>query len=126
MFTQNLKALVNTVIKQSNLDSSEIQDPTQKFSLEAGSKLEVNSYKSAPNNHWELELTQPVNGVVKWFAFVPHVMIKALDSSVAGILEEIKNSTFKVYHKTTEQDGEGLGIYPRDGLDGRSEKIYPA
>jgi hypothetical protein len=52
MTIYQLKALVNTVIKQSNLDSSEIQDPTQKFSLEAGSKLEVNSYKSSPNTHW--------------------------------------------------------------------------
>lgn len=125
MTTYQLKALVNTVIKQSTIDSSEITDPTQKFSFEAGSTLKINSYKSAPNNHWELELTSPINGVVKWFAFVPHVMIKAVDSSVADILEEIKNSNFKVYHKPTEQDGEGLGIYPRDGIDGRSEQIYP-
>jgi gamma-glutamylcysteine synthetase len=33
MTTQKLKALVNTVIKQSTLDSSQITDPTQKFSL---------------------------------------------------------------------------------------------
>lgn len=126
MIIYQLKALVNTVIKQSSIDSSEITNLSQKFSLEIGSKLEINSYKSAPNNHWELQLTSPINGVVKWFAFVPHVMIKAVDSSVANIVEEIKNSAFKVYHKPTEQDGEGLGIYPLDGVDGRSERIYPA
>jgi len=125
MTTYQLKALVNTVIKQSSVDSSEITDPTQKFSLEAGNKLAINNYKSAPNNHWELELASPINGIVKWFAFTPHVIVKAIDVSVADILEEIKNSTFKVYHQPTEQDKEGLGIYPHDGVDGRSERIYP-
>ncbi len=54
MTTQKLKALVNTVIKQSTLDSSQITDLTQKFSLTAGDKIEINDYKSADNNHWEL------------------------------------------------------------------------
>jgi hypothetical protein len=123
--TYQLKALVNTVIKQANIDSSEITDPTQKFSLEAGNKLAINNYKSAPNSHWELELASPINGIIKWFAFIPHVIVKTIDVSVADILEEIKNSTFKVYHQPTEQDKEGLGIYPQDGVDGRSERIYP-
>jgi hypothetical protein len=123
--TYQLKALVNTVIKQSNIDSSEITDPTQKFSLEAGDKLAIENYKSAPNSHWELELTAPINGIIKWFAFIPHVIVKTVDVSVADLLEEIKNSTFKVYHQPTEQDKEGLGIYPHDGVDGRSERIYP-
>ena len=52
MTTQKLKALVNTVIKQSTLDSSQITDLTQKFSLTAGDELEINNYKSADNNHW--------------------------------------------------------------------------
>jgi hypothetical protein len=42
MTTQKLKALVNTVIKQSTLDSSQITDLTQKFSLTAGDELEIN------------------------------------------------------------------------------------
>ncbi len=66
MTTQKLKALVNTVIKQSTLDSSQITDPTQKFSLIAGDKIEINDYKSADNNHWELELTTPVNEIGKF------------------------------------------------------------
>ncbi len=52
MTTQKLKALVNTVIKQSTLDSSQITDLTQKISLTAGDELEINNYKSADNNHW--------------------------------------------------------------------------
>ncbi len=50
MTTQKLKALVNTVIKQSTLDSSQITDPTQKFSLIAGDKIEINDYKYRPGS----------------------------------------------------------------------------
>lgn len=125
MTTQKLKALVNTVIKQSTLDSSQITDPDQRFTLLAGDELEINDYKSAANNHWELELTTPVNEMVKWFAYIPHVEIKSNDP-VAKILQEIKLSQFKVYHRPTEQDKAGLGIFPLNGLDGRSEHIYPA
>lgn len=63
MTTQKLRASVNTVIKQSTVDSGQITDPKQKFSLVAGDELEINSYKSATNNHWQLELKTPVNGV---------------------------------------------------------------
>jgi hypothetical protein len=31
-----------------------------------------------------------------------------------------------VYHRPTEQDKAGLGIFPLNGLDGRSERVYPA
>ncbi|MCZ8108067.1 MAG: hypothetical protein O9972_60690, partial [Burkholderiales bacterium] len=123
MTTQKLKAMVNTVIKQSTLDSSHITDPTQKFSLTAADELEINDYKSAANNHWELELTTPVNQMAKWFAYIPHVEIKSNDP-VAKILQDIKLSQFKVYHRPTEQDGEGLGI-PPNGQDNRSERICP-
>ncbi len=123
MTTQKLKALVNTVIKQSTLDSSQITDLTQKFSLTAGDKIEINDYKSADNNHWELELTTPVNEIAKWFAYIPHVEIKSNDP-VAKILQDIKQSQFKVYHRPTEQDGDGVGI-PPNGQDNRSERICP-
>jgi hypothetical protein len=123
MTTQKLKAMVNTVIKQSTLDSSHITDPTQKFSLTAADELEINDYKSAANNHWELELTTPVNQMAKWFAYIPHVEIKSNDP-VAKILQDIKQSQFKVYHRPTEQDGDGVGI-PPNGQDNRSERICP-
>jgi hypothetical protein len=125
MATETLKAIVNTVIKQSTIDSSRITDPAQKFSLLAGEKLEINDYKSAANNHWELELTTAVNGVTKWFAYIPHVTILAPFSPIEAILEEIKNNTrFKVYHQPTEQDSEGKGI-PPNGQDHRSERLCP-
>ncbi len=125
MVTEKIKAKVNTVIKQSTIDSSQITDPTEKFSLDAGETLEINSYKSAANNHWELELTSPVNRVTKWFAYIPHVTIITSSPTTETILEEIKNNTrFKVYHQPTEQDGVGLGI-PANGRDNRSERICP-
>jgi hypothetical protein len=125
MATEKLKALVNTVIKQSTVDSSQITDPTKKFSLAAGSELEINDSKFAANNHWELELTLPVNGVTKWFAYIPHVTIITGPQTTAKILEEIRNNTrFNVYHQPTEQDGDGKGI-PANGRDNRSERICP-
>lgn len=78
MTTKKLTALVNTTIKQLTIDSSEITDPKQKFSLDAGDELEINSYESAADNHWKLALTSPVNGVTKWFAYKPHVTISDL------------------------------------------------
>jgi hypothetical protein len=125
MTTEKLKALLNTVIKQSTLDSSQITNPTQKFSLAAGSEIEINNSKLAANDHWELELTLPVNGISKWFAYIPHVTIIAEPQTTAKILEEIKNNTrFNIYHQPTEQDGDGKGI-PANGRDNRSERICP-
>ena len=125
MTTEKLKALLNTVIKQSTLDSSQITNPTQKFSLAAGSEIEINDSKLAANNHWELELTLPINGISKWFAYIPHVTIIAEPRTTAKILEEIKNNTrFNVYHQPTEQDGDSKGI-PANGRDNRSERICP-
>jgi len=43
---------------------------------------------------------------------------------VAKILQDIKQSQFKVYHRPTEQDGDGVGI-PPNGQDNRSERICP-
>jgi hypothetical protein len=123
MATEKLKALVNTVIKQSTVDSSQITDQTQKFSLAAGSEIEINDSKFAANNHWELELTSSVNGVTKWFAYIPHVEIRENDR-VEEVLQDIKNSEFNVYHQPTEQDWDGKGIPPNGG-NNRSEKICP-
>jgi len=75
MTIQKLKALLNTVIKQSTIDSSQITDSKQKFVFKTGSELEINNYQSADNDHWQLELVSPVNGVTKWFAYQPHVTI---------------------------------------------------
>lgn len=125
MAIERIIALVNTVIKQSTLDSSLIIDPLKKFTLAAGSELEINSSISSDNNHWQLELTTPINGVTQWFAYMPHVKIAAVNSITDDILAEIKsNTSFNVYHQPTAQDVEGLGI-PSNGRDNRSERICP-
>lgn len=128
MIIQTMKNLANTVIKQSTLDSNKITDITQKFTLLAGDELEINSYKSAANNHWELALKTPINGVTKWFAYKPHVEI------LGTSLDKIKtiNTEFPqigVYHRSNDQDresaGSGRGIFPSSGEpDHRSETTY--
>jgi hypothetical protein len=66
MSNKQLKALVNTVIKQSPVDSSQLTNPEEKFSLEKEHIIEINGYSDAPNNHWALQLKAPINGVTEW------------------------------------------------------------
>jgi hypothetical protein len=87
--------------------------------------IEINDSKSASNNHWQLELETPVNGVKTWFAYIPHVTIISPPQTTTKIVEEIKNNNrFNVYHQPTEQDCDGKGI-PCNGEDNRSERICP-
>jgi hypothetical protein len=127
-----IKAITDTVIKHLPVDSKQLSE-SQKFSWYSGSELEINSYTLAPENHWELELKLPREGVSKWFAYQPHVEI------LGTVLDTIKkiNTEFPsigVYHRPNDQDresaGSGRGIFPCGGKspcaeqDNRSEKIY--
>jgi M6 family metalloprotease-like protein len=70
-----LTAGANTIIKQSTEPSQSLADD-EKFALLAGGTIELSDYRSATNNHWELELSTPKNGISQWFAFKPHVKIE--------------------------------------------------
>jgi hypothetical protein len=74
MADKTLKALVNTVIKALPQDSSTLTD-SQKFPLAKGDTLAIKQYRSAPNNHWEIQLETPRDGMTTWFAFISHVEI---------------------------------------------------
>jgi hypothetical protein len=82
MSSKQLKALVNTVIKQSPVDSSQLTNPEEKFSLEKEHIIEINGYSDAPNNHWVLQLKAPINGVTEWFAYKPHTTILGVGASI--------------------------------------------
>jgi M6 family metalloprotease-like protein len=69
-----LKAMSNTVIKQSPI-SSQALAANKKFDLLAGEEIEIKEYHSAASNHWKIELQSPKNGVAKWFAYKPHIQI---------------------------------------------------
>jgi M6 family metalloprotease-like protein len=73
--TLTLTAVANTVIKQSTAPSQTLADD-EKFTLLADETIDLNSYRPANNNHWELELSTPENGTSQWFAFKPHVRIE--------------------------------------------------
>jgi M6 family metalloprotease-like protein len=73
--TLMLTAVANTVIKQSPEPSQNLVDD-EKFELLAGETIDLNSYRPATNNHWELELSNTGDGISKWFAFKPHVKIE--------------------------------------------------
>jgi len=72
----SLIALQDTVIKRLTIDSTDINNPREKFSLAKGEKIGINWYRSAPQNHWEFELKTPTGGYFNWYAFKPHVEIK--------------------------------------------------
>ena len=69
-----LKAMSNTIIKQAPVPSQTLSS-NQKFDLLAGEVIEIKKSRSAASNHWELELLTSKNGVIKWFAYKPHVQI---------------------------------------------------
>ena len=96
MTTQAIEALVNTVIKKYPIDSTQITDPRQKFTLLAGSKLEIQQYDRVDHNHWKLVLSSPVNGSVTWFAYSPHVNI---------LRPNINRSTMITYQILNDENG---------------------
>ena len=121
MTTQKLKVLVNTVIKQLTIDSTQLAD-SQKYPLAKGAVIAIDSYVCAPDDHWQLQLTTPINGVKSWFAYRPHVSVIG-HQTTEKILEDIKNNThFNVYHQPTDQDGDGM---PPNGNKNRSEQYCP-
>lgn len=122
MNTFTITALTDTVIKQFNVDITSLPD-SSKFYLTAREELEINSYELVANHHLELELTSPRNGTKIWFADTCHLTFR-VNLSETEVLEEIKNSDFKVYHKPTDQDTEGNGI-PANGENNLSEKLFP-
>jgi muramidase (phage lysozyme) len=74
-----LKALVNTVLKRLTIDSSGLPD-SEKLSLSAGTEIGINWFRSAANNHWEVELKSPKIGFFNWFAFKDHVELLGIPS----------------------------------------------
>ena len=123
MTTQKLKVLVNTVIKQLTIDSTQLAD-SQKYPLAKDAEIAIDSYIYAPDDHWQLQLTTPINGIKNWFAYRPHVSVTG-HQATEKILEDIKNNShFNVYHQPTDQDGDGHGMLP-NGNKNRSEQYCP-
>ena len=71
----SLTALQDTVIKRFTIDSTDIDNPGEKFDLEKGEKIGINWYRPASKNHWEFELKSPHGGFFNWYVFQPHVQI---------------------------------------------------
>lgn len=124
MATKKLKAKVNTVIKQSTRDSSEITDPKQKFSLAAGDEIEIKNCNSAAKNHWQLEFKLPINGFSQWFAYKPHVAIKGIESDENIVLRG-KMSTFGGPNDLGVSPSEGLALIQPHQLQEFEEYFLP-
>ena len=124
MATTKLKALVNTVIKQSTINSNQITDPTQKFSLAAGSEIEIDRYESAASDHWELVLKTPVNDVNLWFAYKPHVTITGIEPNQTIVLQG-KMSTFGGPKDFGVTASEGLALIEPNQLQEFKDYFLP-
>jgi hypothetical protein len=108
MTTQILTAKLDTIIKQSTRDSRQITNPSQKFPLAVAETLEINHYQPAANNHWQLELTFPINGSKQWFAYKPHVTITGTPTNV--IIFRGKMSIFGGPNDSGVSPSEGLAL----------------
>jgi hypothetical protein len=110
MANKTLKALTNTVIKSLPQGSSSLND-SQKFPLPEDASLEIVQYRSAPNNHWEIQLVTPQNGLVTWFAFISHVEIFS-DPNFKKSLVEIATEEWEFFGKGTKKERED-GLWQR-------------
>ncbi len=104
MANKTLKALVNTVIKALPQDSSTLSD-TQKFALSQGDTVDIKQYRSADNNHWEIQLVTPHNGITTWFAFISHVEI-FVDPNFKKSLVETATQEWEFFEKGTRKERE--------------------
>lgn len=69
-----LKALVDTFIKKSPAQSSDLDD-TEKFVLTENSTLEIESFTRAGSAHLEIVLTEAMKGETVWYAYERHVTV---------------------------------------------------
>lgn len=104
MANKTLKALTNTVIKSLPQDSISLSD-SQKITLPEDATLEILQYRSAPNNHWEIQLVTPQNGLVTWFAFISHVEIFS-DPNFKKTLVDIATEEWEFFEKGTKKERE--------------------
>lgn len=110
MANKTLKALTNTVMKSLPQDSSSLND-SQKFPLSEDASLEIVQYRSAPNNHWEIQLVTPQNGLVTWFVFISHVEIFS-DPNFKKTLVDIATEEWEFFEKGTKKEREN-GFWQR-------------
>lgn len=75
-----VKAIINTIIKRLTLDSTDIDNPNEKFDLPAGEEIEINWFRTAKTrrDHWEFELQSPHGNFYNWFAFKTHIEINGI------------------------------------------------
>lgn len=74
-----------TVIKALKVQSSELQDPKDKFAFPANNSKEplLANWVQDDGDHWKFELTTPFNERFNWYVFKPHVeIVKGYDAVI--------------------------------------------
>jgi murein DD-endopeptidase MepM/ murein hydrolase activator NlpD len=67
-------AIELTIIKQEPVQSFELPEE-DKISVSQGAFLPAKWVQESENNHWEIELINPINGLYNWFLFQPHFAV---------------------------------------------------
>ncbi|MEM8778649.1 MAG: DUF2272 domain-containing protein, partial [Cyanobacteria bacterium P01_G01_bin.49] len=104
MANKTLTALTNTVVKSLPQDSTTLDD-SQQFSLAENETIEIKQYRSALNNHWEIELVSPHDGIITWFTFISHVEIFE-DANFKKKLVETAFEEWEFFSRGTKKERE--------------------
>ena len=73
-----IEAKVETDIKQFPTADSDSLTLSQKFSLSAGDRLDIESYEedaSSFNGHYKVKLKMPEKGFLFWYAYISHINV---------------------------------------------------
>ncbi len=95
-----LKILVDTILKQQPVDSSQIKDPKLKYNINGGAELVLHSWKKE-GSHIKVALAETsFNGLNTWYAYSGHVEIwrdgKPLTANAATIKPQASRLKFGI------------------------------
>ncbi|MGD1909529.1 MAG: DUF4127 family protein [Rivularia sp. (in: cyanobacteria)] len=87
-----------------------------------------NETQEQVNNFQRNQPTLEADGIVgplTWLKLFKEIPLQEPSFETVKVLKNI-SSRKDIYHQPTYQDNEGKGIFPKNGTDRRSERVYPA
>ena len=74
-----MRIMQDTFLKQETKQASELSD-ANKYEVQPGQTLDLVRYVPDPSaaQHLKVKLESPLNGIITWYAFGPHVEIASL------------------------------------------------
>jgi hypothetical protein len=110
--TEKIRAIVNTVGKKEPIDSTQLP-LDKKTSFLAGWVCDIESYKEAENQHWEVQLGHSAG---KWFFYKPHVNIYDPDDPPNSLVDKVVACCETRGYRLARGEGE-INIIGIEGMD---------